>query len=235
MPVLRGESFQKFPISQIGGGKFPGNFLEISINFWPEVSGPKTSKHYQKRTEPWDSSRPTIATDNISNTMKIIHGTHYVVHYTEMRHCQMPMPIPLNQIQSHSFHNVKYFTSFRQLQSPSTRTLLPLKTSQNVSLIVLLSMTTNLYLIPASRSTKVSYPLLVLVIVLALPVTILVDPILTFQDTFVGSYGVSITILTLTLLLGVVVTVVLVLVVVVAKKKESHDVRTYISINRNTK
>mmetsp|Transcript_1198 Transcript_1198/g.2196 ORF Transcript_1198/g.2196 Transcript_1198/m.2196 type:complete len:291 (-) Transcript_1198:1305-2177(-) len=125
------------------------------------------------------------------------------------------MPIPLNQIQSHFFHNVKYFTSFRQLQSPSTRTLLPLKTSQNVSLIVLLSMTTNLYLIPASRSTKVSYPLLVLVIVLALPVTILVDPILTFQDTFVGSYGVSITILTLTLLLGVVVTVVLVLVVVV--------------------
>mmetsp|Transcript_3138 Transcript_3138/g.6551 ORF Transcript_3138/g.6551 Transcript_3138/m.6551 type:complete len:290 (-) Transcript_3138:1547-2416(-) len=125
------------------------------------------------------------------------------------------MPIPLNQIQSHFFHNVKYFTSFRQLQSPSTRTLLPLKTSQNVSLIVLLSMTTNLYLIPASRSTKVSYPLLVLVIVLALPVTILVDPILTFQDTFVGSYGVSITILTLTLLLGVDVAVVLVLVVVV--------------------
>ena len=65
---------------------------------------------------------------------------------------------------------------------------------------------------------------------LALPVTILVDPILTFQDTFVGSYGVSITILTLTLLLGVDVAVVLVLVVVVAKKKESHDQNVYLSI-----
>ena len=53
---------------------------------------------------------------------------------------------------------------------------------------------------------------------LALPVAILVDPILTFQDTWVGSYGVSITILTVTLLLGVVVVAVLVLVVVVVAK-----------------
>lgn len=43
----------------------------------------------------------------------------------------------------------------------------------------------------------------------------LVDPILTFQETLVGSYGVSITILTVTLLLGVVVVVVLVVVVVI--------------------
>jgi hypothetical protein len=45
MPVLRGKVSRNFQISQIGGGKFPGNFLEISINFWPEISGPKTSKH----------------------------------------------------------------------------------------------------------------------------------------------------------------------------------------------
>ena len=110
---------------------------------------------------------------------------------------------------------MKDLTIVRQLQSPSTRTLTPLQTSQNVSLIVLLSITTNLYVIPGSRSIKVSYPLLVLVIVLALPVTMLVDPILTFQETLVGSYGVSITILTVTLLLGVVVVVVLVVVVVI--------------------
>lgn len=110
---------------------------------------------------------------------------------------------------------MKYLTIFRQLQSPSTRTLLPLQTSHNVSLIALLSITTNLYVIPGSRSIKVSYPVLVLVIVLALPVTMLVDPILTFQDTLVGSYGVSITSLTVTLLLGVVVVVALVVVVVI--------------------
>lgn len=110
---------------------------------------------------------------------------------------------------------MKYLTIFRQLQSPSTRTLPPLQTSHNVSLIELLSITTNLYVIPGSRSIKVSYLLLVLVIVLALPVTMLVDPILTLQETLVGSYGVSITILTVTLLLGVVVVVVVLVVVVV--------------------
>lgn len=108
---------------------------------------------------------------------------------------------------------MKYLTIFRQLQSPSTRTLPPLQTSHNVSLIVLLSITTNLYVIPGSRSIKVSYPLLVLVIVLALPVTMLVDPILTFQETLVGSYGVSITILTVTLLFCVVVVLVVVVVI----------------------
>lgn len=76
-------------------------------------------------------------------------------------------------------------------------------------------MTTNLYSIPASRLTNVSCPLLpVLVIVLAFPVTILVDPILTFHVTFEGLYGVSITIFAVTLLPIVVVVVVAACVVV---------------------
>jgi hypothetical protein len=45
-PARKLEISRNFQISQIRGGKFPGNFLEIFINFSSEISGPKTSKHY---------------------------------------------------------------------------------------------------------------------------------------------------------------------------------------------
>jgi hypothetical protein len=45
-PARKLEISRNFQISQIRGGNFPGNFLEIFINFSSEISGPKTSKHY---------------------------------------------------------------------------------------------------------------------------------------------------------------------------------------------